>query len=276
MYAMNKIFLLLCSFGMTFLFAQSNDYKPHPKGSFFFYWGYNWDGYTKSDIHFKGDDYNFELKDVVARDRQSPFEASVYLNPQKLTIPQYNLRLGYFINDHYSISFGADHMKYVMMNDQTVKMTGRISNGTAYDGNYQQADQVLTHDFLLYEHTDGLNYLNVELRRFANIYARKNLEFNYELGAGAGVVMPKTNCTLMNNERHDAFHLAGYGIGVVGALNLTFFKYVFLQTELKGGFIHLPDVRTTQFKSDKASQHFFFGQINAVLGARFPLTKKKD
>jgi hypothetical protein len=157
-----------------------------------------------------------------------------------------------------------------------VKITGRINNtGTKYDGNYQNDDILLADDFLLFEHTDGLNFLNVEVRRFDNHYANKWFQFNTEFGAGVGLLVPKTNCTLLTNPRHDKFNTAGYGIDLVGALNVTFFKYVFLQTEMKGGFIHMPDIRTTQFKSDKASQHFFFGQYNVVLGFRVPLTKQK-
>jgi hypothetical protein len=33
-----------------------------------------------------------------------------YINPVKMTIPQTNFRIGYFINDHYSIALGVDHM----------------------------------------------------------------------------------------------------------------------------------------------------------------------
>jgi hypothetical protein len=44
-----------------------------------------------------------------------------------MTIPQTNFKLGYFINDHYSIALGADHMKYVVTQDQTGNITGTIA-----------------------------------------------------------------------------------------------------------------------------------------------------
>ena len=34
------------------------------KGEFFLTWGHNWSWYSKSDMKFEGDDYNFELKKV--------------------------------------------------------------------------------------------------------------------------------------------------------------------------------------------------------------------
>jgi hypothetical protein len=43
-----------------------------------------------------------------------------------MTIPQTNFKLGYFINDHYSIALGADHMKYVVTQDQTAILPGQL------------------------------------------------------------------------------------------------------------------------------------------------------
>jgi len=268
-------FLIVVALNNNHCFAQETDHLPNKKGSFYIYWGWNRGAYTNSDIHFLGTDYNFELKNVIANDRQSPYRNNLYLNPTQMTIPQYNLRLGYYFKDKYQLSFGVDHMKYVMKNDQTVKIDGEIANsGTAYDGNYANQDIVLTKNFLQFEHTDGLNYLNFELRRSDVLYARKNFSVSVEEGGGIGALMPRTNTTLLNNQRYDQFHLAGYGLGMVGALNLTFFKYFFIQSELKGGFIHMPDIRTTMYKEDRASQHFFFVQYNLLFGVRFKITNR--
>lgn len=267
--------ILLITFYATST-AQNELPSPDKKGTFYLYWGWNRAAYTTSDIHFSGNNYDFELSDVIANDRQSPFKTRIYFNPKNITIPQYNLRLGYYFRDKYQLSLGVDHMKYVMKNDQTVNMNGHIENsGTAYDGVYNNSDIVLARNFLMFEHTDGLNYLNVELRRSDVLYARKNFSLSVQEGAGIGALMPKTNTTLLNNARYDEFHLAGYGMGIVGAVNFTFFNYFFIQSEAKGGFIHMPDIRTTMYESDKASQHFFFLQFNASFGVRYNLLKEK-
>lgn len=266
------LFLIVIS---STVIGQEAERLPNEKGTFYIYWGWNRGAFTNSDIHFSGTDYDFELKDVIANDRQSPYRTNLYLNPTQMTIPQYNLRLGYYFKDKYQVSIGVDHMKYVMKNDQTVKIDGQIANsGTAYDGNYANQDITLTKNFLQFEHTDGLNYLNTEIRRTDVLYSRKNFSVSVEEGAGIGALMPRTNTTLLNNQRYDQFHLAGYGLGVVGGLNLTFFKYFFIQSELKGGFIHMPDIRTTMYKEDRASQHFFFVQYNLLFGARFKITNR--
>lgn len=259
-------------------FSQSYDYlKPHNnKGKIFISWGWNQSGYTHSDIRFKGTDYDFKLKGVIAKDRQTPFTLR-YLNPSKMTIPQYNFRIGYFINSKYSISFGFDHMKYVMQQDQTVNISGHIAgSGTDYDGTYNNEPIKLTGDFLKFEHTNGLNYLNLELRRMDNLFDQrslkiKNIDINLIQGVGVGLLYPKSDVTLLNYERNDQWHVAGYGANLVAGLNVTFFKHFFIQGEMKGGYINMPDILTTHFVDDRASQHFFFAQGNVNFGVIFKL-----
>jgi len=268
------LFLLLSSLGV---FSQTESIvQPRNRtGDLYFYWGWNWSWYTDSDIRMQGDNYDFTLTDVYAKDRQSTWDPNTYLNPANATIPQYNFRLGYFIKDHYEVSFGIDHMKYVVQTDQTVPISGYISEtGTEYDGSYENDDIVLSTDFLQYEHTDGLNYVNFEFRRFDEIYAFKKISFNLTEGLGAGFLYPRTNVTLLNNQRHDDFHLSGYGFDAVVGLNITFFNHFFIQSEFKGGYINMPDIRTTYNSADKASQHFFYTQFNAVFGATFFLKNK--
>jgi hypothetical protein len=241
----------------------------------YFYWGWNWDQFSKSDIRFTGTDYDFTLSKVVANDRQSPFAFNIYLNPANMTIPQYNFRVGYFIKNNWDISFGIDHMKYVMQNDQTVEISGNIKNtGTEYDGDYSGEDIVLTKDFLQFEHTDGLNYGNLEVRRSDQIFDFNKTKINFTGGLGFGLLIPRTNTTLLNNERYDEFHFAGYGLHAVAGINVTFFNKFFVQSEIKGGFIDMPDIRTTNSTSDKGRQDFFFSQINVVIGGIINLNKK--
>ncbi len=256
-------------------FSQDLTYnnETNRKGQLFIYWGWNRSAYTDSDIHFKGANYDFELSDVRANDRQSEL-SSDYINPSTITIPQFNFRVGYYLNEKYSLSFGLDHMKYVMVANQNVKINGDIADsGTDYDGSYENEDFIVAEDFLKFEHTDGLNYTNLELRRLDNILNWKSLELNLTTGLGAAVLLPKTNSTLLNNERYDDFNLAGYGFNALVGLNVTFWDYFFVQGELKGGFINMPNIRTTQFEVDEASQSFFFSQSNIVFGAFIPLAK---
>ncbi len=261
------------------MFAQDQE-PPEEKGkagTWFAYWGWNRGFYSKSDITFTGDGYDFVLKDVVAHDRQTLFGLVTYLNPRTLTIPQTNMRLGYFINDKYSISLADDHMKYVVDPDQVVEMTGTISEiGRTYDGEFDGDEVVLDSDFLSFEHTDGLNYINVRLERCDvlldfNKFSRANIKVNYVLGAEVGVLIPKTNARLMFFERHDAFHFSGFGESLYGGINLCFGDKFFIQTELKGGMMQIPWIRTTPSKSDGAKQNVLFYQNNILFGSYFTI-----
>lgn len=254
-------------------------YTAHNKGKFFFSWGGNRDSYSTSDVTFKGDDYNFTLYNITAHDKPKGWNID-YVNPQRMTIPQTNFRMGYFISDHYSIAIGWDHMKYVMNQYDVVDMKGYYPNAGNYGESQPGGTSVwLTEDFLTYEHTDGLNYINTEFSRHDDIAKLLKLDlvnpdviqFNLTEGVGAGVLYPKTNTKLLGKERHDDFHISGYGASLKAGLNITFLKHFYVQGELKGGYINMPDIRTTRSNADTASQEFYFFQRIIAFGGIFRL-----
>jgi len=269
------IILLSCyEVGQSQDLVQPEKFTAHNKGKIYVFWGGNRDSFSKSDIRFKGKDYDFTLRDVKAHDRPKGWHID-YINPTRITIPQTNFRIGYFITDKYNVSLGLDHMKYVMYNDKTVKYNGNYPNRGSFGEAISDGNILLTEDFLLFEHTDGLNYINVEFSRvddFSNylgIQDTDKIQINLTEGIGAGFLYPKTNTTLMGKDRHDDFHVSGYGISAKIGLNITFFKYFFIQTELKGGYINMGNVRTTNFKIDKASHSFYFSETVFALGGIF-------
>ncbi|WP_276380524.1 hypothetical protein [Flavobacterium sp. H4147] len=292
-------FLLACVSLNTF--AQEEipvqKYTAHNKGKFFIMWGGNRDSYSKSDVNFRGKDYNFTVEDMKAHDKPKGWHVD-YINPANMTIPQTNLRLGYFFSDHYSVTIGVDHMKYVMTQNQIANVTGNINlpaddPAHIYNGNYNHTPVDMSQGgaqeggydngvtpangpaFLMYEHTDGLNYINTEVSRFddiSKIFRLPNIDkvqINLTEGLGAGILYPKTNTTLLGKERHDDFHTSGYGVSAKAGLNVTFFKHFYIQGELKGGYIDMKDIRTTVSNEDKASQHFYFFQKIVAVGGIF-------
>ncbi|MGL4582126.1 MAG: hypothetical protein ACRCVU_03985, partial [Flavobacterium sp.] len=86
-----------------------------------------------------------------------------------------------------------------------------------------------------------------------------------------GIVLPKTNTTLLGKERYDEFHVSGFGFSAKAGLNVTFFKHFFVQAELKGGYIDMYDVRTTADKADRAMHNFWFAQTVIAFGGIFKL-----
>ena len=249
-------------------------YTAHNKGKFFVSWGGNRESYSKSDITFRGTNYSFTIYDVTAHDKPKGWHVD-YVNPARMTIPQTNLKLGYFISDHYSISLGVDHMKYVMYQLKAVDINGNYPNAGSYGETLPNGQVLLTEDFLTFEHTDGLNYVNTELSRFDDVskFLKINntdkIQINLTEGVGGGFLYPKTNTQLLGKERHDDFHVSGYGVSLKAGINITFLKHFYVQGELKGGYINMPDIRTTNDPADSASQEFFFFQRIIAFGGIF-------
>mgnify|MGYP003434474321 CR=1 FL=1 len=272
------VVLTFCVFSQ-YTFSQETvenpeKYTAHNKGKFYIFWGGNRESFSKSDIRFKGADYDFTLHNVAAHDKPKGFHID-YFNPARMTIPQTNLRIGYFISDHYNISIGFDHMKYVMYNDRRVSYSGYYPNPGTYNENPANGELTLDEDFLLFEHTDGLNYVNTEISRvddISKLFKINNtdkIQVNVTEGIGGGFLYPKTNTTLLGKDRYDEFNIAGYGVSAKVGLNVTFFKYFFIQTELKGGYIEMNNIRTTQDKADSAEQNFWFLQRILTVGGIF-------
>lgn len=282
---MKKIILILTILlNSSFIFSQTQDltdapvtpekYTAHNKGKFFLYWGGNRATYSTSDIRFTGADYDFTIYDVWAHDKPKGYHID-YINPERITIPQTNFRMGYFISDHYNISIGWDHMKYVMFQDKVVKYSGYYPNEGSFGENFPGNNVLLTEKFLTFEHTDGLNYIHPELTRVDDISDWFKLpntdkfQINISEGIGAGVLLPKTNTKLFAKDRYDEFHISGFGISAKAGLTFTFYKYFFLQTELKTGYIQMDNIRTTSDKADKAQQNFWFLQSMIAFGGIF-------
>ena len=292
---MKKSLLLFLAilFGLNYLYAQNTDSlalsgkmnsqnyadKVSPlskKGQMFVFWGWNRAAFTHSDIHFQGNGYDFTLENVMAHDRPSPLSLD-YINPGTVSIPQFNFRLGYFIKDNLALVIAQDHMKYVMDQDQSAQFKGNISDPVyaamvSPNGKVKLADE----QFLTFEHTDGLNYVNLGVEKYENLLTKKNFDVVWSYGGGMGVLFPKSNVKLLGNERSDRFHVAGFGLDARSNINFVFWNRFMARIEGKLGYINMPDIKTTlNNKTDKASQDFVFAQINFGIGYTFN-TKKQN
>ena len=265
--------------------------KPSKKGKFFVSWGGNREHFSKSDIHFKGDNYDFTLYDVKAHDKPKGWHID-YINPGRVTIPQTNFRMGYYLKNNWIITLGLDHMKYVVTQPQLVNIDGTVNiqdgeGNTDFNGTYNNSSLLLDgalnnegdYEFFEFEHTDGLNYIFTEIARVDEVgqYFKLNankIQVNILEGIGAGGLYPRTNSTIFGKPRNDEFHWAGYGFSAKVGLNVILFKHFQIQTDVKGGYINMPWIKTTA-DGDSAEQHFWFFQHNITFGYVFELFKNK-
>lgn len=277
-----KTSILLWSLLMLNLILASQESTPrnpysikNPKGNFFLFWGYNRDTYAKSDIHLKGSNYDFTLYNVPAHDMPENFSFDSYFNINKITVPQFNARGGFYITDHYVVSAGWDHMKYQTTNEAEVTISGSIDESAShtYAGVYNNDPIIMNHNSLVrMEHSDGLNLLQLNLERHDLLLINKTEKVALEsvLGAGINFPMPWTNAKIFGLTNDDRPHFTGIGISVFAGLKFFFFKHVFLQAVGQTGFLTLPGiVITPKGGSERADQKIFYGQANMVIGYSF-------
>lgn len=257
------------SFGQR---KKSKTKNSYARGTLFGYWGYNRSFYTKSNIRFVGNGYDFELKGAVAKDNQSR-EIDQYFNVSTITVPQFNGRLGYYFKDHWAISFGYDHMKYIFADNNHVNIYGNISPGvdtvTNLSGNYDGEEFITDRNTFHYENSNGLNYLRFELTRTDQWYATRSkwFAFSTNIGLGAGGLLSFNDFNFAGRKDLVTISMSGYGASAHLGARFEFFKHVFLQTNLSGGMMHQVKVKTRpNDPSAYARQFYGYGEMDVVIG----------
>lgn len=266
---MNKIKILLLAFVILNINANAQDQTKAPvkkKGRFYFAWGYNKDYFSKSDIHFSNDGsdhYDFTLENVKAVDR--PGYDQIF--DSDIAIPQYVYRFGFYFNDKndLGIEINFDHTKYVMVDNQVAHLKGTIHE------QYYDVDTLVTPSFVKFEHTNGANFLMINLLKKHKFFTSKNNHHVLNLVGkiGGGIVVPKTDVTLFGERLDNVFHIAGYVTGIETGLRYELDKYFFSEATVKGTFANYNNVLTVG--TGKADHTFFTGEIIWTVGVQFPL-----
>jgi hypothetical protein len=254
------------------------------KGTIFLFWGYNRTHYTNSNIRFAGPGYDFTLNGAKAVDRPEPFSGDSYFNPRNITIPQFNVRVGYYYKKGWALSLGYDHFKYYLKSGNNVTLTGQIDPGvdtiTNWSGTYTGQPVVTNFNTFHYENTNGMNYIRAELMRSYDIYKprRGNGYFGItgNLGLSAGAIMSVNDFNFAGQFDRVTYSISGYGLSAHSGIRFEFFKHLFLQADLNTGFVHQLKVRTRpNDASSYARQTLGFIEYNAVIGGLFYLKTKK-
>lgn len=233
-------------------------------------WGYNTEWYTKSNIHFKlsnGD--NFILHNAKAHDK--PDIDAIYKAPKEISIPQYNYRIGFYLNDAKtkSIELNFDHIKYVVTDGQKVRVTGNIA------GSQIDADSILDPQrFLHFEHTDGGNLLHinyVQQKTLAMNASKTRPLVNLIWKAGAGINIPRTDFTYHGDRFNNDFHVAGYNLSGEAGARFYVSKRLFFEGTAKTGYVRYINalVNTTTAKGNRASHGFGYFELIGLIGYDF-------
>ncbi len=271
------LFLLIAQ--LTCVQAQTTDTtipKKRTKGTLYASWGYNREWYSKSDIHIKNDgdinqhnqfgSYDFTIHNAKASDRDDFDQIPDVGN---ITIPQFSARVGYLFNDKHDlgIEINYDHAKYIMNDYQNLHVTGQIF-GTPID-----KDTIVDpKSFLHFEHSDGANFLAVNLVKRFQFYnaPSKRLRFSAIVKAGPGLVYPRTDVTLFGTRVNNKWHVAGYILSAEVGPRLEFFKYFFTEFTGKVGFANYTNALVLD-GTGKANHKFTTVMLIFTFGFQVPL-----
>jgi hypothetical protein len=264
--------------------VESNLPAPGPqgrKGQVYVYWGYNRAYYNKSDVHYKGEHYDFTLHNARAEDMPEKFDPSVYFNLTQLTIPQFNFRAGYYLGRNTSISAGWDHMKYHLIPTQLVRISGRIDEEyypiEGYSGNFDNEYILYKPLFMDYHHSDGFNYIRIGLEQRLPFWSSRNgkLTAAFFGGVSGGALMPWTDFTFFGERHRNKPHFAGYGVSMNSGFRLEFLNWFFIQMNAQAGWANLPDIMLEDELPSRASQKISFFERSWAVGGYIPLVKSK-
>ena len=234
----------------------------YAKGTLWGYWGYNRSGYTKSNIRFVGPSYDFTLQGAVAYDNPEEFNFTVYFDPKQITVPQFNARIGYYFKDHWAISLGYDHMKYIFADNNQVSLSGEIdaSVGAQWEGTYTGEPITTNRKLFHYENSDGLNYIRLELTRtdmLFNVGDREWFALSSNIGVATGGLLSYNDYTFAGKANTRTISMSGYGLSAHLGLRFEFFRHVFLQSTFSGGLNHQTKVRTRPNDPSSYARHAY-------------------
>jgi len=257
--------VLLSSFGSS-SFAQSN--KRERKKEFYFSWGYNTEWYTKSNVKINQPSLgnNYEFVSIKGHDNPG---WNKDLFSKALTIPQYNYRIGLFINKKkgLAVEINFDHTKFIFA-DQQARIKGTINNKPVDSSvNFNAANGYY------YYLNNGANFLLFNIVKRWNWVANKKetIKIDFLGKAGIGPVIPHVENSLNGQLNNPDFQFGGWNIGLEGALRTTFFNYVYLEYCNKLDYARYSNLAIYE---GKAKHAFGTYEMMLNLGVTFPVGGK--
>lgn len=261
------LLLTLPMFGQSEVLDKTDKHR-----SFYFYWGYNRAYYNRSDVHFKGDGYDFTLERAWAHDMPEKFDPAVYFNPTQLTVPQFNFRAGYYLRPDLSISLGWDHMKYHLVPTQYIRINGTI-DPTKYplenhSSEFNHEYFLYTPAFMNYHHSDGFNFVRAGLEKRLPFWRSRNRKFTGVLygGPSFGFMLPWTDFTFYGKHYENKPHIAGIGMSLNCGGRFEMGKHFFVQVNAQCGWTSMNDIILQWPDDARASQRIVFLERSWALG----------
>ena len=267
----NKTTLSLFILALPF-FSLAQQQPPKKTKKFikevYFSWGYNAEWYTQSSVHVSqpslGNSYTFEH--VKAHDHLGWDEGLFH---EAISIPQYNYRLGFLLNEEkgWGFEINFDHTKYIIA-DQNVRIKGTFDN--------HPVDSTIVFNQVngfYYFLNNGANFLlfNVTKRCHIGETRDEKVKLDFYGKLGIGPVIPHTQNSLFGEANHQGFQFGGWNTGAEGVIRATFFRFVYLEYSNKFDYARYSGVNVYE---GKAHQAFGTYEMILSLGIDIPTSRK--
>lgn len=268
------LLLLSVSFTAEGQHRRMKKKESDAQGTLWGYWGYNRTRYANSDIRFVGPGYDFTIANAQAHDEQAILSSNNYLRLSNLTVPQFNVRLGYYFRNHWAVSFGYDHFKYILADDNEVFLSGEIDPGvdnvTNWSGTYDAEPVITNRKQFHYENSDGMNFIRLELTRsdtWVRLGERDQFKISTNIGWSLGSILSFNDFRFAGIDARRTISMSGFGTALHISPRFEFFRHVFIQPSLSAGLLRQSKVKTRPNNaSSYAQQSIAYGEFNTVVG----------
>ncbi len=169
--------------------------------------------YKNSNIHFVQEKYgrNLMIHHVSAKDRNY----SSSLLKGEFGVVQFKVNAEIDLSPNYSFVFTGTHLAYHVDVNKAYYQLGTWNN------EHVSANELLNKDFEQLEHSNGINLINIALKRRIRLTKDEDRTFKFELGLmpNVGLLFAATQASVFNPdgiiERYDPGNeLAGYNYGI--------------------------------------------------------------
>ncbi len=261
-----KLTFLMLFLAITAFQTQAQTKKKERKKEFYFSWGYNTEWYTKSNVKISQPSLgnNYQFRNINGHDHRGWDEG---LFTKAISIPQYNYRLGLFINRKkgLALEINFDHTKFIF-SDQIAQVTG-IRSGHYVDTvvNFNAANG------FYYYLNNGANFLLFNIVKRWKWYRTRNIKVDFLGKAGIGPVIPHVENSFFGQINNKGFQLGGWNVGAEASLRCTFFNYVYLEYCNKLDYARYSNLNVFEGTAKHA-----FGTYEMILnlGVTFPVGSK--
>lgn len=242
--------------------------KKHRPTSMYFSWGYNTEWYTPSTVRVKQESLgnDFVMHSVKAHDNRG---WDKNLLKQQFTIPQYNYRLGIWLNKKQDLGFeiNFDHTKYIITDEQYIHVTGKINNNEV-----NQDLHFTRKDGFYYFLNNGANFLLFNVVKRMQMYQSKdrNVRLDFLGRAGIGPVIPHVENSFFGKANDKGFQIGGWNTGLESAVRATFFKYAYLEFAQKVDYARYSNLKVYE---GRARQAFGTFELILSLGVSIPTSR---